>query len=469
MAKIHSMMDIGKRAMQNSQTALQTVSHNIANKNTEGFSRQRVEVVTTTPSREGGITIGTGSRTKAVTRTMDPWLEKQLQREGGNTSFMEAKSGALGRLEQVFNEQQNKGVNHSMSEFFNSFRELANNPESLAARTLVKESAEMMSKDFQRVNTQLNDIATDLDKQIEVSVGEVNQIAKEIANLNEKIQGREISGDFANDERDRRDLLLRKMAEKINISWAEGKTGMVNITAGNTAIIVSGGQQSDLTTMRNIDGKLQVYYSLNSNDTKTDLTQQFTAGAIGSALQVRDDTVERMKTAINELAYTIASEVNKAHSEGFDRYSQQGVSFFDLPNELSMAAQNMGVNKAILADVGKIAAAAQMNAPADNTVANVIHSIQYQKNMNNGTASMDDFYNSQVGELGILAQRSKETFETQKNILDQLNNIRESISGVSLDEEATKMIEYQKAYEASARVIKMADEMFDTVLNIKRM
>lgn len=470
MAKIHSMMDIGKRSMQNSQTALQTVSHNIANKNTEGYSRQRIEVTSSPPHTEGRLQIGTGSTTAAITRTVNPWLEKQLQREGGNSSYLETKSDALGRIEQVFNEQQNKGLNSSMSDFFNSFRELSNNPESLAARTMVKESAEVLSNDFKRVHRQLNDVSIDLDKQVEGAVGDINQITKEIALMNEKIQSNEIGGGHANDERDRRDLLLRKLSEKVNISWAEGKTGMVNVTAGNTAILVSGTQSSELSTMRRAgDEKVQVYYSLNATGSKTDLTEQFTHGTLGSALQVRDQNVEAMKKSVNELAYNLATEVNKAHIEGFDRYSGKGVLFFEMPQSVETAATEIQVNKSIVGDVGKIAAAAQINSPADNTTSNVIHSLQFQQIMQNGTSTFDDYYNSKVGEIGIITQRTRETFESQKNIVDQLNNIRESISGVSLDEEATKMIEYQKAYEASARVIKMADEMFDTVLNLKRM
>lgn len=470
MAKIHSMMDIGKRSMQNSQTALQTVSHNIANKNTEGFSRQRIEVQTSTPHTEGRLQMGTGSTTAAITRTVNPWLEKQLQREGGNSSYLETKSDALSRIEQVFNEQQNKGLNSSMSDFFNSFRELSNNPESLAARTMVKESAEVLSNDFKRVSRQLNDVTIDLDKQIEGAVGDINQISKEIANLNEKVQANEIGGGHANDERDRRDLLLRKLSEKVNISWAEGKTGMVNVTAGNTAILVSGSQSSELSTMRRAgDERVQVFYSLNSTGTKTDLTDQFSHGTLGSAIQVRDQNVLEMKKSVNEIAYNLATEVNKAHIEGFDRYSGKGILFFDMPQGVETAADEIQVNKSILGDVGKIAAASQVNSPADNTTANVIHSLQYQQTMQNGTSTFDDYYNSKVGEIGIVTQRTRESFESQKNIVDQLNNIRESISGVSLDEEATKMIEYQKAYEASARVIKMADEMFDTVLNLKRM
>ena len=110
MSKISSMMDVGKRSLANSQTQLQTVGHNIANKSTEGFSRQRVEQVTNVPISEGNLQIGMGARAAQVTRTNNPWLEKQIQREGSNGGYMDTRADALGRVEQVYNEQQNKGL-----------------------------------------------------------------------------------------------------------------------------------------------------------------------------------------------------------------------------------------------------------------------------------------------------------------------------------------------------------------------
>lgn len=134
------MMDVGRRSLSNSQTALQTTAHNIANKSTEGYSRQRVDFVTNEPVGTGKTRIGMGARAGEVSRTNNPFLEKQIEREGQQLGFMNSRSDLLGRVETVYNEQVNEGLNHSMGRFFNSFRELSNNPESLASRSAVKES-----------------------------------------------------------------------------------------------------------------------------------------------------------------------------------------------------------------------------------------------------------------------------------------------------------------------------------------
>ena len=471
MAKIHSLMDLGKRGMMVSQAALQTTSHNIANKSTEGYSRQRVDIVTNPPVDEGTHRIGTGSTIGAITRASNPWLEKQIEREGANFAFVQGQSEAMQRVESVFNEQAVKGLNNSMSEFFNSFRELANNPESSVSRTVVRDNANGMIKSFQDMDRQIDSVTTDLNQTIKAGVGEVNGYVKEIAELNQKIQDAEISKSAsANDERDRRDLLVKKLAEKVDISYAEDKqSGMLNITAGKTGVLVAGTSSSKLSTGTNGQGQTEVLFELSKGGANVDLTDQFKRGALGGAILLRDGLVSDMKTQLEELSYNIAQEVNSAHAEGFDRYNIEGVSFFNIPADGKFTLGDLSINKVIAEDVGRIAAAAKPNSPGDNTVANVIHSLQFKRVMGGGQSTFDDFYNAKVGEIGIATQRANSGVESQKNILDQLKNTRESVSGVSLDEEATKMIEYQKAFEASARVIKMADEMFDTILSLKRM
>jgi flagellar hook-associated protein 1 len=471
MAKIHGLLDMGRRGMAVNQSALNTTSHNIANKATEGFSRQRADVVTSPASNEGQLRQGNGANLGAINRVNNSWLEKQIEREGANFAFLEGRSGALARLESTFNEQTVKGINSSMSDFFNSFRELASNPESLTTRTVVRDNANALVKNFQDMDRQIVSVTNELNNVIETGVKEVNKNVKEIADLNEKINSIEITGAQANDERDRRDLLVKKLSEKLDISYAEDtKSGMINITSGKTGILVTGTSHSELQTSTNKFNQTQIMYEMSKGGTRADITDQFKRGALGGAIEMRDGMVASLREDLADLTYNIASEVNKAHLEGFDRYSKQGVNFFDIPEDGSFYIENLKVSEAISKDVGRIAAAAKPNSPGDNTTANVIHSLQFKQVMGaEKTFTFDNFYNSKVGEVAVAAQKSQASLESQKNILEQSKNVRESVSGVSLDEEAQKMIEFQKSYEASARVIRMADEMFDTVLNLKRL
>ncbi len=470
MAKIHGLLDLGKRGLMINQTALQTTSHNIANRGTEGFSRQRVDVQTSPPVWEGNHRIGTGAMAGGISRTNNPWLEKQIEREGSQLAFAEGRATGLQKIEGVFNEQTIKGLSGSISDFFNSFRELASNPESAVARTVVRDNSVAMINNFQSVDRQVDNLTKELNSQIEAGVGEINQITKEIAKLNEKILSVEITGTNANDERDRRDLLVKRLADKVDINYSEDtKTGTLNITAGKTGILVAGTSYEQLRTGRTADNKIQVLYELSDGGSVVDITDQFKRGGIGGAIDVRDNIVTDIKNHIEVLSYNISNEVNKAHMEGFDRNGQQGQMLFDIPQDGQFVIENLKLNKSIQDDASLIAAAAKPNSVGDNTTANVIHSLQFKPLMNDGQYTFDDFYNAKVGQIGTLTQRENSAFETQKNIVDQLKNTREGISGVNLDEEASKMIEFQKSFEASARIIKMADEMFDTVLSLKRM
>ena len=475
MSRIWSMMDVGRRSLQNSQTALQTTAHNVANKSTEGYSRQRVDLTTNEPIGEGKTRIGMGARAGVVTRTTNQFLEKQIEREGNLSSFYTARSEMLGRVESVYNEQVNKGLNHSLGNYFNSWRELSNNPESLATRTQVKESADFLAKDFQSVHRQLTDIQSDADYRITSKVAEINALTKEIASLNEKIQTVEISGVPANDERDRRDVLLKHLGEKINIRYAESKDGQLTITAGNTAVLVSGYSHRALevapTAARDgkREGNLDIFYRANPDGTAANVTKQMTGGEIGGLLDVRDNVVNKFLGSMDEIAYTIADETNRAHAVGYDRQGRTGNLFFDAPADVYDASANLKVSDEVLGDVSRIATAGIADAPGDNRIANMMSNLQYKPMFNDGESTVDDYYNSLVGKIGIETQRANSSDESQKDILGQLKNLRESISGVSVDEEMTKMIEFQKAFDASARLVRTADEMMDTVLNLKRL
>jgi len=460
--------------MMNSQTALQTSGHNIANKSTEGFSRQRVEIQTNVPVGSGKLRYGMGSKSAAVTRINNPYLERQIGNERSLGGFHDGKAEAMARVEQVYNEQQNKGLNQFVADFFSSIQELANNPESLATRTQVRETADFLTKDFKRVHSQLTEITRDLDQQIKSQLDEVNGMTKEIANLNEKIQQVELSGGNANDERDRRELLLKQVGERINIRWAEGADTSVTVTAGNSALLVAGYDSKTLIakptseTATKGEGNVDIFYLSKPDAEPYKVTEQITGGKIGGALEVRDKVVTELLGDVDKLAYGFAANLNEVHRSGFNAYNQTGQNFFELPTQLRHASANLSVSKNILDDVGRISTGAGPASPGDSRTAVKMARLQQDKTMN-GENTFDEFYNSVVGKVGIQARRAETASATQRDIVKQMSNIRESISGVSLDEEATKLIEYQKSFDASARLIRTADEMFDTILNLKRM
>lgn len=468
MSKVSALFSVGKQSLMNSQTALQTTGHNVANKTTEGYTRQRVEIQSNAPIGRGKLQIGTGAQAKEVTRVINPFLEKQITAAKATSGQINAQSEIFERLEQVYNEQANKGLNQYMSDFFNSWRELSNTPESLSTRSLVRDAADFLAKDFTRVHQQLRASQREADVEISGTVEKINAITREIADLNHKVTQIEIQGVTANDNRDRRDLLLKNLSDLVDVSVAENEVGQVTVRAGG-AVLVSGLTQMTLEAVRTgeREGVVDIYYRYSATATPTKVNHMIKGGRLGGLLKMRDEVVENFISKNNQMALAFAKEVNLAHRQGLDRNGQPAGDFFSIDPSAESPAQTIKVRKEILNNVGKIASGFK-NAPGDNTVAHVISSLQYKKTMGDGDASFDDYYSSIVGEVGLAADKANKSRESSQNILTQLTKMRESISGVNLDEEMTQMIEHQKTYQASAHLIKTVDEMLQTILDLKR-
>lgn len=473
-SRIGTAMNVGQRAMMNSQNALHTVSHNIANKNTEGYSRQRTESFSNVPYGTGKTRIGTGARTASIQRVNNPYMEKQLGQEKSQLGFLSGQQNSLMRLEQVYNEQQVEGINHSMVKFFNSFRELSTSPESMPKRIAVKESADLMARDFNRVAEQLKDIRSDVNAQAGITVNEINSTVQELASLNGQVQKIEIGGGFANDERDRRDLLIKKLGELVDIKWTEGDDRTVTISTGSNAILLAGTDGRRLeavptgATDTKAEGDFDIIYHHHEYAEPLVITDRITGGRLGGMLQVRDRDVRDFQDKINGLAYEISKQVNEVHSQGYDTFNRTGNAFFDPLASAQDAAERMTIHGAVKGDVGRIAAGIDPNAPGDNRLAHQIAELQHKKTFVDGTTSLDEYYNGIVAEMGLRTEKANHLFETQQGVVTQLENLRESYSGVNVDEEVASMIEWQKQFDASARIIRTADEMLETVINLRK-
>jgi flagellar hook-associated protein 1 FlgK len=343
----------------------------------------------------------------------------------------------------------------------------------LPIRTQVKETAVQLVQNFKKMNDDLKTIQREIDHEIEGELHEINGLTSEIADLNQKVESAEIQGAPANDSRDRRDLLLKKLGEKINIKYAEVDKGKVSVTAGANILLVSGYDSAQLKPGstpahgNKREGNVDILFQLNPNSSEFRVTDQVTGGKLGGMLEVRDQVVNGMLDRLDNLAYTMADNINQVHSMGYDQKGRAAMDFFDHAHPMQDYSSNIGLNSAIQSDVSFIASALVPDAPADNRIANHISALQY-KPLFNEKDTADDYYNGLVGELSVVTKKARSMNEHQQETLTQLKNIRESISGVSLDEETVKMIEFQKAFDASAKLIKTADEMLDTVINLKR-
>lgn len=480
MSKVSSILELGVRSLRNNKRGIQTASHNIASKSVPGYSRQVVDFSTVASDDSGQFPIGKGAQISAVRRQNNPYLERQILKEQNKFGYAEGSYDALIRAEQVFN-QMGKGLNESMVGFFNAFRDLSRHPESAVSKTLVTQKAEELVQSFQQIHTHLEEIQEDVRFQISTHLRDINQITKEIVELNRRIQAIESANEAhiqANDERDRRDMLLKKLGSYLDIRYFENKDQVFMVTAGKSLVLVSGNEALTLSSAlggydkknpERREGSLDIFYERFKGQRSILVTEQFNEGGkIGALLQMQNKMLSSLQNSIDDLAYTFAKEVNRVHQLGYDEYHKKGEAFFVISEDSKEAARRIRLNENIRKDLKKVVAAAQPYSPADNRIANQIVNLQYQKLMKEGQYSFGEFYRSLMSHVGLWTQQAKHSLDSQSNVLQQLEGFRESLSGVSVDEETAKIIDYQKSYEASARLMQVANELLDTILEIKR-
>lgn len=474
-----NVLQAGKSGMNSAKAGIATSGHNISNANTEGFSRQRVQTtaeVSEQMAGRGGPYIGQGSKMTSINRVNDQYLEKQLREGGKDLAHFEEKQIFLGQVEDVFNEMNGDGLNRIVARFFNDFRKLSNEPGSEAIRQSLRESSQAMVNDFKRVRTELIQIRDHVDSRLDGSVQELNQMAEQLKELNIRIQQAEIQKQNANDLQDQRDLLVSKMNSYLDLASHKDNQGMITLDVKGVGPLVTGPNVEKYFTGRapeqqmgeqgvSPENSLQISRSPWSPNY---ITTQFRGGKIGALVELRDQTIGKSIDRLDELASAITQSVNEIHAKGFTQEGRSRVEFFKPLHLKSGAAEQISLSDDVLNSTSNIAAGLVPNAPGDNRIALAISNLQNARFMNNGQTSVDDFYNSIVSEVGVSAGRNAEALTQQKGINTQLQKLRDSVSGVSIDEEVTNLMQYQHAFDASARVIKVADEMLDTILNLKR-
>jgi flagellar hook-associated protein 1 FlgK len=471
---IANVFQTGVSGMAAAKTSIATTGHNITNANTEGYSRQRtVQAPEHARAGLGKHIIGQGVRIDRVERQNDLYLEKQLRESQRDLAHAEEKDILLRQTENAFNEMNGDGLNRLMSNFFNEFRKLSNEPDSEALRQSVRESSQAMVNDFKRIRKEVMDVSGHIDARLEGMVLEANSVAEQIKNLNIEIQKAEISGASPNDLLDRRDLALKKLGTYVDLNMHKDKAGMYVVDIKGVGPFVVGNNVEKFSVVRSKadpeSGKPENAMDIESSAyAGNKVTHQIRGGKMGALVEVRDKTLNSILDRLDDLAYGLATSVNQIHAQGVTRNQQTGVNFFKTPPQKERAAEFLELSDEVKSNVNFIATGMIPDAPSDNRIALALGSLQSQKFMNDGKTTADDFFNSIISEVGVASFRNRSDLNQAKDINIQLGKLREVNSGVSIDEETTNLMQYQTAFAASAKVIQVADELLKSVLELKR-
>jgi flagellar hook-associated protein 1 FlgK len=458
MPNIYGLLSVGRVALATQQKAIDVTGNNIANVNTPGYSRQRLNMESTDPVRYGTGQMSRGVRAnRQVDRMYDQFLGAQINNETQSLGRWDARKNSLEKVEMVFDETSGNGLNQAMGAFWNAWQDLANQPSGHVERVELLNKSQTMTGMFNAMASDLEQTRNDMDTNIKGTVDEINLLSEEIADLNAKIQKAEVGGHSANEFRDQRDFVLKELSGFIDINAFEDNHGHMTVLTGGGHPLVEGVSSYELTTEISA-GHYNVEW-IDSDGNQTDITANISGGKLKGWIETRDVAVPDYLNRMDSLASSIMTEVNTLHQAGFDLNNNSGGDFFS-----GSSALNMAVDSALLADTDLIAAGSLSGDPGDN--GNVMAIAELQNSILIGSSTFDDYYNSIVSNVGSNVKNASINYNHQSAVAEQLDNYRETVSGVSIDEEMVNLVKFQHAYDAAAKLISTVDELLATLMNI---
>ncbi|WP_397599977.1 flagellar hook-associated protein FlgK [Silvanigrella sp.] len=473
-ATLNHILNMGSESLQNSRVGVDVTGHNISNAQTPGYSRQQVNLETKWPIQYGMQIFGDGSRIQNIRRSHDKFIEGQLRREVQVQSRTETLSEGLKKLESFFNPDLTSTIRDRFTSFTNSIRELSNYPEEPSVRINMIESGKGLCQSFNSTHANIVQVQTDANEEIRQNINLVNQKIAEVAKLNGQI--REMgAGNLSdvNDLEDRRDKLIKEIGNIVDINVYKDNNDQYTVRGPAECLLVEGNLASrfmmeDTYTVNHMPN---VVVSEFNKERYFDMTHNIKTSKMGALLQIRDKYAQGLRDEVNTLAKGFAESFNEIHVKGYginDMRDINGRDFFEGLDGPGEPAQDIEVSLGIVYNPNAIGAAMSTTSPGDNVVSNKLVKLFYEPLYDDNTTTVTGVYDKMISKLGIAALKTKEDATASQIIYDRLKAQRESVAGVSLDDEAANLLKYQHLFTASSKVITTADEMYKTVLDLKR-
>ncbi|MDZ7678961.1 MAG: flagellar hook-associated protein FlgK [Acidimicrobiales bacterium] len=450
------------------QKAVQTAGHNIANAATPGYSRQRVDlkssgagVVPAVWSKPDGI--GNGVEVSTIVRIRDQFLEARAVREVGTGAHLERLGSIMDRIEMIFPEPSDVGLAHQLSDMWASFDDVGNQPGSSAPRISLLERAGTVASELNRAATELANLHQSSVDQADALVTEVNTTAARVAELNQSVRNATAAGLAPHDLADQRDRLIDRLGELVGVTTQPGEHGTTNVFLGGTAL-VRGDRAESLVL--DTEGDLPAPHDgLDLTNTqvrwaKDNYPAAVTSGEIAGLMEGANRAIPDQLADLDAVADTLITQVNDLHVQGFGLDGADGRQFF-----AGTDAATIRVHDDVAGQPDNVAAAAPDPANPGSPLGELDASwAQALAALGDAPDAPDQVYNDMIGALGVETQALHRRQAIQGEVIRQVDDAREGVRGVNIDEEMVSLVQSQHAYAASARLMTTIDEMLATLI-----
>ncbi len=452
-----SLLSIARTALLAQQRAIDVTGHNIANASTEGYSRQRLLLDPQVPLQTTIGQLGRGVDATGIQRLRNYFLDATYRRENGDLGRFQTRQETLGQVEGVLGEPSAYGLAAGIDELFNAFGDLANDPAGQAPRELVRQVAADLARRFQDADARLSAIRADVTARMEGLVAEVNGLVEQIADLNVRARAGSSGQREAPDVKDQRDKLVDRLSSLAGVRALLREDGTVAVLAGD-AMLVDGGQFTTLVVREAPAGGVAIGVAGGSG------TLSAQTGRIAALAELASSVIPGVRSKLDRLARGLVTEINALHRGGTSLTGLTGIDFF---RPSGLTASTMALSDEISNSSLNIAAS-RSGGGADNANALAIAALRTTGVAFFGGGTIGGAYQQIVSELGVMGREVGRQVEAQAVVVQYADTLRQSISGVSIDEEMTTLISQQTAFAAAARLVTVADEMMQDVLGMVR-
>jgi len=463
MLGLFGTLSLGTRSLQTQRAGVEVAGQNLANVNNPDYARQRV-VIQTSITLDGTFGAqGSGADAIAIQQIRSALVDQQVNGELSVGGYLEAQQQALGFAQASLGEIIDRngtptGLSADINNLFNAFQSVATAPASITERQLLLAKAQDLATHLNATSARLSSLHDSLNQSLGEDVTSANKLLSEIAELNDRILNTEnAAGGVANDLRDLRQAKLEELSKLVKVDASVGANGAMSIAVNGNAL-VSGNQVLDTLETYDAGGGQMLVRTATSG-----AALALSGGRMQGTIDVRDGALATLRDQLDTFASTLITEVNAVHASGFGLNGTTGAAFFTGTN-----ASDIAVNGALAGDPARLQISGANGNAGDNQVGLVLAQLASKKIPALGNQTFSGSYTGTVAQLGYELASVNSRAADQQVVFGMLMEQRASISGVSVDEEMTTLMKFQKAFEASARLISTVDEMLDTVVNMKR-